>query len=172
MRPLITDGYADLNRQLHASNLRYGAGGARWAEDVRRLAKRVGDDCTILDYGCGKGTLRAALPDLDIRCYDPAFERYSARPEPADLVACTDVLEHIEPELLDNVLEDIALLTRQLAFFVVCMRYAKKRLPDGRNAHLIVRPAPWWVDRISHFFDIEEFIFDPDGEKAKFILRG
>lgn len=167
---LITNEYAQLNRRLHESNSSYGAGGAVWAKRVRKLAEKLKDNHTILDYGCGKAALRNSLLDLDIRCYDPAIERYSARPEPAGLVVCTDVLEHIEPDLLDNVLADIASLTLEMAFLVVCMRPAKKHLPDGRNAHLIVQPVSWWMNQITNHFAIKEFK-SSSGDKAEFVLR-
>jgi len=105
----------------------------------------------ILDYGCGKAKLK-------VRCrrYDPAVPEYSKLPSPADLVVCTDVLEHVEPEFLDNVLYHIKSLTKKKAYFTISCNPAKKTLPDGRNAHLIVRIPKWWEIRLSEFFKIEE----------------
>jgi len=40
-------------------------------------------------------------------------------PSPASFVACIDVLEHIEPELLDNVLDDLRRVTAQIGVFTV-----------------------------------------------------
>jgi 2-polyprenyl-3-methyl-5-hydroxy-6-metoxy-1,4-benzoquinol methylase len=71
-----------------------------------------------------------------------------AAPEPHDIVACTDVLEHIEPDCLDDVLKDIRRCTKKVAFLLIATRPAIKVLADGRNAHLIQQPYTWW--RTSH----------------------
>jgi hypothetical protein len=103
----------------------------------------------VLDYGCGKGNLGIG------RKYDPAIPEYAKDPDPADLVVCTDVLEHIEPECLEDVLKHIQSKCRKKAFFVISTRPAKKILPDGRNAHLIIQPSGWWVSTLSRYFSIE-----------------
>jgi hypothetical protein len=83
-----------------------------------------------------------------VRNYDPGIPADSALPAPADLVVCTDVLEHIEPEHLDAVLAHIFRLAQRAVFLQIALFPAKKTLPDGRNAHLIVQPANWWLDKI------------------------
>jgi 2-polyprenyl-3-methyl-5-hydroxy-6-metoxy-1,4-benzoquinol methylase len=90
--------------------------------------------------------------------YDPAVEEYSKRPEQADIVACTDVMEHIEPEFLEAVLSDIRALTRRIAFFVVSTRAAEKTLPDGRNAHLIQMHSNLWLYKLMEKFIILKFV--------------
>jgi 2-polyprenyl-3-methyl-5-hydroxy-6-metoxy-1,4-benzoquinol methylase len=111
----------------------------------------------VLDYGCGKATLSASLP-FYIKCYDPCIEEYSAPPRPADIVVCTDVLEHIEPDYVGAVLDDLMRLTKVLAFLSIASRPAKKTLPDGRNAHLIQERYEWWLPQIWKRFDIMEFM--------------
>jgi hypothetical protein len=104
-----------------------------------------------LDYGSGRGHLKQAIvqlsrPAYTIKEYDPAILAISELPqEPVDAVACTDVLEHIEPECLQGVIDHIASLSKRAAFLVVSTVKASKHLPDGRNAHLIIRPAWWWL---------------------------
>lgn len=45
---------------MHAAPRGYGNGGHVWAETVRGLAEQY--DCwSVLDYGCGRGTLAPAL---------------------------------------------------------------------------------------------------------------
>jgi len=151
---LISDEYRRQNAWLHILKASYGTGGKQWAEKVRNLMDRY-QTVDVLDYGCGKGTLRQAL-GINVKEYDPAVPGKEERPRPADLVVCTDVLEHIEPECLDEVLDDIQSLTRRAAFFTVCTRPAQKQLPDGRNAHLIVEPPRWWISRIKPRFHIVE----------------
>jgi 2-polyprenyl-3-methyl-5-hydroxy-6-metoxy-1,4-benzoquinol methylase len=121
---------------------------------VRYLVKRHGLS-DVLDYGCGKQTLARALADLKVIGYDPAFEELSAPPSPADLVVCGDVLEHVEPEHLDSVFDDLARCTRRLAFLVVATRPARKQLADGRNAHLSQMSASRWLNHILPRFDVK-----------------
>lgn len=154
---LITPEYVELNRKLHEDRPDYGANGHRYAETVRGLAVSVEAE-TALDYGCGKGTLSRAVPQLPWRNYDPAVEKYASRPMPADLVVCGDVLEHIEPDCLIEVLEDLRSLTLKLAYLVIATRPAAKTLADGRNAHLIVEDASWWTPQLCEFWTPQSLI--------------
>jgi 2-polyprenyl-3-methyl-5-hydroxy-6-metoxy-1,4-benzoquinol methylase len=170
---LISDLYRKTNQLLHATNPNYGAGGALWAEQVKALAKGIGPDCTILDYGCGKAKLRDALrkEGMVVRCYDPAIPEFASRPAAADLVVCTDVLEHVEPHFLRHVLTDLAMLTKHTALLVACTRPAKKRLPTGENAHLIVQGESWWWDQIGEMFSVREYHLNEKEGKAIFIAQ-
>jgi hypothetical protein len=150
-RNVITPEYKALNEQMHREREGYGVQGRFYAAQIRLLARVVSRD--ILDYGCGKRLLEAGL-SFPIRNYDPGIPGLDARPDPADVVVCLDVLEHIEPELLDDVLADLARVTRRAGYFTVSVIPAKKTLPDGRNAHLIVQPREWWEDRLSRLFRI------------------
>ena len=107
----------------------------------------------LSDYGAGKQNLLRGLNELGISGfdyfpYDPAFPEYG-EPKPADLVCCIDVLEHIEPDFLDAVLDDLRAITVNRGFFSVNPNPAMKFLADGRNAHLIQEPASWWLPRLS-----------------------
>jgi hypothetical protein len=149
---LISDEYRALNAQLHRDRPDYGTSGHKWADAVMMLAKERGAN-TVLDYGCGKRTLRGALPLLNERDfrlyeYDPAIPGLDAAPSPADLVVCTDVLEHIEADCLNAVLDDLRRCTRKVAFLEIATRPAVKTLADGRNAHLIVEPPEWWLPKL------------------------
>ena len=156
---LITETYRELNQRLHQGGM-FGRRGDRWAPSVRKIARAHGLS-DLLDYGCGQGALKKALraarwggSALQVREYDPAIAGKDALPAAADLVVCTDVLEHIEPELLGNVLEHLRSVTRCLLFAVVSTRPAKKTLEDGRNAHLIVQPDSWWRPQFARRFGI------------------
>lgn len=143
---LITDQYRDLNRELHERNPAYGTSGQKYVDIVRKMMVDY-TSMDVLDYGCGKRTLERALR-LPIANYDPAVPGLEATPDPHDIVACTDVLEHIEPDCLDDVLADIRRCTVKAALLIVATRPAMKTLADGRNAHLIVEGEPWWRERI------------------------
>ena len=71
---------------------------------------------------------------------------------------CTDVLEHIEPDCVDMVIEDIFRLTKRAAFLVIANRPALRALPDGRNAHLIQEGPEWWLPKLwSVGFSLSQF---------------
>jgi 2-polyprenyl-3-methyl-5-hydroxy-6-metoxy-1,4-benzoquinol methylase len=154
---LISENYAEQNRLLHASNPGYGRRGARHCQAMLEVLNAT-DSKSILDYGCGKGRFKAAMssnPLLDIRNYDPAIPAFAKSPDAADLVLCSDVLEHIEPEKLDAVLHHIRGLAKKAAYIVVATKPDRtKTLPDGRNPHLIVHPSEWWMEKLATVFPV------------------
>lgn len=164
---LISEEYRRLNAELHVSNPAYGCSGAKWAGHVAKLVEDSGAQ-TILDYGCGKQTLARTLPHLDIKGYDPAIYGLDTIPEPADFVVCGDVLEHIEPEYLDAVLDDLQRVTKKWLFLTVAMGPAIKVLADGRNAHLIQEPQDWWLPKITARWRIK-FLHDRVAEFYAFV---
>lgn len=161
MSCLISEEYRDLNKELHERNERFGTMGREYTDMVRQIISGYDAD-NLLDYGCGKGTLKEALlsnayPDFDIREYDPAIPGKEEPPEPADIVSCTDVFEHLEIAYLDNVLKDLQRLTRKALLVTVAMGPAKKTLADGRNAHLIQKDTRWWLNRILPYFRLRQY---------------
>lgn len=160
---LISPQYREQNKQLHEDPA-YGFSGHKVARRVYEIAEKVGS-LDILDYGCGKRSLERSL-GFSIRNYDPCIDGLDAPPEPAEIVACIDVLEHIEPECLDAVLDDIRRLTKRNAFLTIASRPAKKILPDGRNAHLIQEGPAWWLPKLfQRFSRLEWFIENVDNDK-------
>ena len=151
---LISEAYREQNRQLHESNPMYGASGVRWADTIESLAEAL-KTRDVLDYGCGKQMLKKKLPY--ITGYDPAIDGLDDEPSPATLVVCTDVLEHVEPGCLDAVLDDLHRVTGTTLFCTVGIGPAKKKLPDGRNAHLIQESHQWWLEKFFARFNIKTF---------------
>lgn len=151
----ITPAYRELNSQLHQASEGYGSQGWMWLGPVLTLAQTYGAT-SLLDYGCGKDSLARWAPELSppmrLESYDPAITEHSADPPICDFVACLDVMEHIEPKLLPNVLAHIRGKMRKAGFMVISLRKANKALPDGRNAHLIVQPADWWMAQLQSVF--------------------
>ncbi len=127
---------------------RWGGDGAKHAAPVLAWAEKLQAE-SILDYGCGEQALAEALKPRRVMGYDAGIIERAGLPKPADLVVCTDVLEHVEPDKLDAVLDHIRRLASKGAYLVIATRPAKAILPDGRNAHLIVEPAEWWIDKLS-----------------------
>jgi 2-polyprenyl-3-methyl-5-hydroxy-6-metoxy-1,4-benzoquinol methylase len=157
---LISDAYKAEQKRLHR-NERYGSASLKWAATIVALIDRVNPK-TILDYGAGKGHLEFAIASVmegrTMAAYDPAVKEISKMPEGVfDLVCCIDVLEHIEPECLDDVLDNIRRKTGRCAFLTIHTGPAGKFLSDGRNAHLIQKPVSWWRDRLDTRFTIPVF---------------
>lgn len=155
---LISDEYTRLNTELHTSRPDYGSYGHKWKWRVYEVAEKY--SChTLLDYGCGKSTLAKVLKNLNYRYltiteYDPAIEG-KTETVPSDLVVCTDVLEHIEPENLNNVLQHIQKMTKKVLFFCISTRLAGKVLSDGRNPHLSLHTALDWQNKLDQYFKID-----------------
>lgn len=155
---LISDEYRELNAQLHATRPDYGISSHKWPPIIRRYADTYGCK-SILDYGSGKGLLKQGLDRLysgvqhppKVFEYDPAVRGLQHPPQPADMVVCTDVLEHIEPECLDDVIDHIFDLAYKMIFVSVALVPATKTLSDGRNAHLIIQPANWWRNKLNKY---------------------
>jgi len=160
LRQVISDEYREMQESLHEDE---GYGVA--AESYAPLVALVVGQCQvgkILDYGSGKGSLREYLPKhliapVEIDEYDPAIPGKEETPDPAELVVCIEVLEHVEPDMLDNVLDDLVRVTDRFGFFTVSTGEARKVLPDGRNVHLIQEDADWWWEKLSSRFKIHSF---------------
>jgi 2-polyprenyl-3-methyl-5-hydroxy-6-metoxy-1,4-benzoquinol methylase len=163
---LISDDYRRIQTEMHR-NSNYGVASMSYAPLVAEVIQAI-NAAELLDYGAGKGRLALALKEIispmpKVRHYDPAIPEWSMRPEPCDVVACIDVLEHIEPELLENVLDDLRRVTVGIGVFTVATIPAAKTLPDGRNAHLIVQSHQWWLPKILDRFDLNNFAREAGG---------
>jgi hypothetical protein len=156
MSQVISNDYLEQQRKLHEKS-EYGVASLNFAPIVAEVIRQTG--CrSVSDYGAGKKRLLEGLKQAGINPplyfpYDPAFPEYGA-PKPADLVCCIDVLEHIEPEFVDNVIADLSIITTNLGFFSIHMGPAGKMLSDGRNAHLIQRPGSWWLKKLTDYFEV------------------
>lgn len=148
---LISPEYVALNATLHRTTPSYGCGGGS-AANLVRVCEQLGTR-DVLDYGCGKGTFGARMP-WPIKEYDPAIPGKQGPAEPADIVICRDVLEHVEPECLDAVLADLARCVKTIGLLTIATGPSWDVLPDGRNAHLLQRPAAWWRPRLSEYFRV------------------
>ncbi len=115
----------------------------------------------LLDYGCGHNqSLKKNLKPkkaFKYQAYDPGVPEYSEEPVPAEMVVCIDVLEHIEPECLEEVLDHLESLTEKVLFCTIHTGPAGKVLPDGRNAHLIQKPYDWWLPNFTERFQLQGF---------------
>lgn len=153
---LISENYQKLNKELHEQNPNYGAGKAGYVPFVVELVGKYIKEReieSVLDFGCGKGAAKEQVaqenPSVRVFGFDPAIEEFNAEPPACDIVFSTDVMEHVEPEYLEDVLKFIAGKTKHRAILIIATGPAQKSLPDGRNAHLIVENMDWWSETIA-----------------------
>jgi hypothetical protein len=141
--------YAELHRKRQYGNT---------AVRMRRFVEpwvQMDRPASILDYGAGQGGFVDILdvPSLTVRhAYDPAIPELATLPRDRyDYAVCIDVMEHIEPDEVAEVLSHVASLSLR-ALFIVDTGPARAVLPDGRNAHTTIRPAGWWGREIARAF--------------------
>lgn len=162
---LYTDDYQKQLKDEHAKGS--WGGGAYHKIKYIDLAFNLLGVTDVIDYGCGVGAFKRGVEDSPynwtVHEYDPGVEGKETPPEPQDALVCIDVLEHIEPDLIDDVLSHIASLTNKVAFLDVCKLPASKILDDGRNAHLIIQPTEWWEAKYEEYFTIVKTVYDTKG---------
>lgn len=144
---LFTDAHIKAEAEKHLQSAEYGAGGHKYAENVMKLVKATGA-VSVLDYGCGKGTLALSLP-FPIWEYDPAIDGRQESPRQADLVVCTNVLECVEPSHLDYVLQDLARCIGKVGYLMM----------GGES-------VDYWRKRLSRYFYVGKVEEKPGGIQA------
>jgi SAM-dependent methyltransferase len=135
---------------------------------------------SVLDYGVGQGGLHVWRDPVILKMandggapvlavlYDPYSKDESVRLKPSsdskfDIVTCTDVLEHILPEDIDNVLWDLVNYTKKMLHCSVATYPAGKFICDengkdifNQSLHTIVKTKRWWIDK---FRETEERLY-------------
>lgn len=123
---------------------------------VHRLIRKFHPK-SLLDYGCGSGLQyhKERLQDwfgVMPYLYDPAVPLFETPPAPDakfDGIICSDVMEHIAERDIPSTLQYLTTAAQMFIFFTICCRPARRLLPDGRNAHVTVRPESWWHKQVS-----------------------
>lgn len=134
----------------------------------------------IIDMGCGTGRAAALLnklegmsvilidharncldddvkTELDHRFQKACLWKLPSYIDPAEYIFCCDVMEHIPEERVDMVLRNIA--ARCLIggiFKISTVKDSMGQAIVGEPLHLTIKPAKWWVEKISQFFTIRE----------------
>lgn len=166
---LVTEAYRKMLEDEHRSKI-WGNTGASRAQRILKHADKIGET-VILDYGSGHGALKQYIdknyPMYDVIEYEPGRPECSAPPDPCNYVICTDVLEHVEPECIEAVLDDLQRVVLKSGLFTISTTEAFKVLKDGRNAHLIIEPASWWLEKLEQRFVIE---FESHNDKNLLVI--
>lgn len=151
---MIRDEYKEQLKQTRAGWEGWGSSAARNCDGLVRYLNKHTAVVEVLDFGCGTGALGKHLRSLQeagvlrkgvvIHEYDPSVAGKDKIPERSfDLIVSLDVMEHIEPQSLQETLEWIREHSDRQYHHIDCNE-TKDRLPDGRDVHLIVREPEWW----------------------------
>jgi hypothetical protein len=153
---LLTDYYKSVLEQEHA-NGEWGVASVHYAPRVANMMKRYNLN-EVLDYGAGAGnlekTLKTILPDVIVYNYEPGIPKWNIIPSPCKMVACIDVIEHIEPECIDSVLDDLERVIEGYAFISISTTLANRVLNNGWNAHICLKDPQEWKEIFERRFQI------------------
>lgn len=148
---MISDNLKKTYENIHASTT-FGKR-AKIPSHLKKFIKNHSPS-SILDFGCGKGNLvqvlTEAYPNINVYGYDPANPQFAGEIPCVDMVVSTDVLEHVEPEYIEDTIEMLSLKAKFHYHLISCAP-AKLILPDGRNAHLIQEGPDWWRPRFEKY---------------------
>lgn len=140
-------------------------------------AAKPREGASVLDLGCGTGRGGRRLFDLGFNVTLLDFTRNCLDPDVREIVAaesatppakfrfltadlehpipvegeygyCCDVMEHIPPDKVNRVLENI-LKSVNHAFFAICTAPDAFGEAIGETLHLSVHPYGWWLDRFN-----------------------
>jgi hypothetical protein len=153
---MVTTDYAEQYKKMHEDpELFQGISTQVHIKDIEIMVHQYKAK-SLLDYGCGKGDqyhvaklhmkhFDGVMPEL----YDIGVEKYNKIPSGKfDGVICTDVMEHVPEDKIDEVLKQIYSKAKKFVFFGICDQLAVKLLPNGENAHCTVKPMEWWREKI------------------------
>jgi hypothetical protein len=127
---------------------------------------------SFTDWGCGTGRAGEALADkgFAVRLVDIAPNAYrgtlpfttaclwqldGAAVPATDYGYCTDVMEHIPTEYVDDVLAGIAARTVAACYFQIAL-FEDHHYTQHGQLHLTVKPGEWWQEHLSRHFKAVE----------------
>lgn len=168
MNHLYNEDYYERGIELNIS----GYSNYRWIPELTipmafRLIEVLGirEYETVLDYGCAKGYLVKALRLLHREAYGYDVSDYAINAADADTkpflmtslpnkkydwVICKDVLEHIPYENLDDVLSNLASISKRGFFVVPLAEDGKYNVPSYEHdtTHIIREDLTWWENKL------------------------
>jgi len=141
-----------------------------------RFAYRLVQGCKprfVVDFGCGRNLfiqhlrrlgidglgIDFAFPEADIVA---PMHRVPVSAGIADVVTSFDALEHLLPEEVDEVLEEMRRIAAPGGRFIfsICTRESKTKV-NGEGLHPTVRPIKWWLDRVGRVGTVRQGLGAP-----------
>jgi SAM-dependent methyltransferase len=116
---------------------------------------------TIVDCGCGDNTFIANISSDKIQGIGVDFvnpkadliepmHQISLEDNTADVVTSFDALEHLLPEEVEEVFQELKRIGKDGGLCVFSISYNPSKLTSlGEGLHPTVRDKGWWMDRIS-----------------------
>lgn len=163
----------------------YGNGGHA-VTHAQALISRAAPGATVADFGCGRGGsfkpfIDAGLRIVPVDHVDVLDTRWRAHPSVeafhranlwadqlprVDYGVCTDVMEHIPEEFVDDALLNIARAVRLGCLWTIC------HVPDawgkriGASLHMTVKPREWWTERLRKHWSAVDVINSRDNARG------
>lgn len=126
---------------------------------------------SCIDLGCGRATLSTYFTEytgVDVSQYiislnksnrngnyiHASLDRLGFIKDNYDVAICSDVMEHIPPEEVDNVIRSISSLSVVDYYFVISTRKSVILDKDKKNLHLSVFSAAIWRSKLLQYFEI------------------
>tara|TARA_R100000008_G_scaffold4749_1_gene2968 strand:- start:8725 stop:9327 length:603 start_codon:yes stop_codon:yes gene_type:complete len=182
---------SQFNKDYYEDGVRKGISGYenyRWMPtrsipEALEIKKRLDFD-TVLDYGCAKGFLVAALRILGCNAYGediseyalenchPRARKFIGKPtsKKYDLVICKDVLEHIEEEDIPKMLKFLRNKSDQFFFVIPLGDKNRFRIREYEVdiTHVTKKDEEWWIDMFENCgYELKDFSYEYGEIKKK-----
>lgn len=170
--------YQEQLRKEHDGS-KWGSTGGRYSgTDVLRLLEERPYIQSVLDFGAGKGSLESFIREslcsgpLDWTNYDPGIPGIDQIPQTQfDLVVTTDVLEHVEPDQVDQTIKLLGQLTGKVLYNDIACYPTGKLFGEGpyigQDMHLTVEQPLWWRHAFEEYVGLQEFVYEHRSKRSK-----
>ena len=134
----FSKGYQQQIIQLHKDREKHGR--RKFHDEEINFIINEFNPKSIFDFGCGKGTflkqMEELYPKIKLVGFDPGVAEYTnVEKVPCELLISCDVLEHVEPDHVDNTLREIDTLFTKFAYFKIAN-------------YVIQEDENWWRKKI------------------------
>jgi len=144
-------------------------------ESIVSWVKRRGvltNSLSILDAGCGRGTLRNFIPHfrnyigIDVasaqifknkkenfpncQFIHGSISKIPFKDDHFDICFCIDVLEHLPEHLIDQTLQEL-IRVAPICALSICYRPSRSTGENGENLHLTLQPPEWWEEKVEKY---------------------
>jgi hypothetical protein len=131
----------------------YGVSSPQYKPELEHIIEKYSIS-SCLDFGCGQSTLLDELNVNEKYWYDPAIiGKDFLIDKSVDLIICTDVLEHIPENEIENTLTLIGDRGKMVYFQIALFQHGG-RFDDGSPLHITVKPREWWREQLKKHFHV------------------